>query len=72
MLYPCIRYQRDDADTGFADNVPYSVTEKYMVTVIDRNPDSDIRPQVATLPTCVHNRFYVVGNLNHDVYTLHF
>lgn len=70
MQYPCIVYQRDDADTLFASNIPYRYTKKYQVTVIDRNPDSDIPDKVAALPMCTHNRFFAANNLNHDVFTL--
>lgn len=72
MEYPCIRYQRDNADTEFADDIPYRITRKYMVTVIDRDPDSLIPAKVAALPTALHNRSYPADDLNHDVYTLYF
>lgn len=72
MQYPCIVYQRDRADTEFAGNSPYRYTKRYQVTVIDRNPDSDIPDKVAALPMCIFSRFFVVDNLNHDVFTLYF
>lgn len=72
MQYPCIVYQRDISSTKFADNVPYDRVMRYQVTVIDKNPDSDIPDKVASLPRCLLNRFFVADNLNHDVYTLYF
>lgn len=72
ITYPCIVYRRDPADTQFADNVPYNITKKYMVTVIDEDPDSLIPGKVAALPSCLHNRSFAHGQLNHDVYTLYF
>jgi hypothetical protein len=72
MEYPCIVYKRDTADTKFADNDPYRYTKRYQVTVIDRNPDSEIPDRIAALPMCVHNRFYTANNLNHDVFVLYF
>lgn len=72
MLYPCIVYKRDRADTEFGDDLPYRISKKYQVTVIDRNPDSDIPDKVAALPSCLHNRSFAAGQLNHDVYTLYF
>lgn len=72
ILYPCIVYQRDFAETDFADNDPYSIKKRYMVTVIDRDPDSSIPDQVAKLPTCIFNRFFVADGLNHDVFQLYF
>lgn len=72
IQYPCIIYERDSVDMKYADNTPYSNTKRYMVTVIDRNPDSVIPDMVASLPLCAFNRFYTADNLNHDVYSLYF
>lgn len=72
MVYPCIIYSRDDVDVKYANNDPYSNTKRYMVTVIDINPDSVIPDMVASLPLCAFNRFYTADNLNHDVYSLYF
>lgn len=72
MVYPCIIYKRDDMDTEFADNTPYSVTRRYLVTVIDANPNSTIVDAVALLPMCLFNRAYSADNLNHDVFILYF
>jgi len=72
LNYPCIIYKRDFADTKFADNRPYAHKRRYMVTVIDQNPDSDIPGKVATLPMSLFNRFYTVDNLNHDVFSIYF
>ena len=72
LEYPCIIYKRDFAETEFADNRPYNHVLRYMVTVIDRDPDSDIPGQVASLPRCLFNRFYTADNLNHDVFNVFF
>jgi hypothetical protein len=72
MQYPCIVYTRDQATTAFADNDPYRYTKKYQVTVIDRDPDGIIPDKVASLPMCVHQRFFTADNLNHDVFNLFF
>jgi hypothetical protein len=72
MAYPCVVYHRDQADSVFADNIPYRFTQRYQVTVIDQDPDSSIRGQIASLPMCLFNRHFAAGNLNHDVYVLYF
>jgi len=72
MQYPCIVYNRDNADTKFANDQPYRITQRYQVTVIDRNPDSVIPSKVAFLPQCSFSRFFTADNLNHDVYNLYF
>jgi hypothetical protein len=72
MDYPCIVYRRDYELTRFADDRPYSRIKRYQVTVVDRDPDSDIPDKVADLPLCVYERFYAAENLNHDVFKLFF
>ena len=72
LVYPCIIYKRDFADTKFADNTPYDHQLRYMVTVIDRDPDSEIPAKVASLPMSIFNRFYTADNLNHDVFIVFF
>lgn len=72
MEYPCIKYSRNDAFTDFADNNPYSFTKQYIVTVIDRDPDSSIPALVKELPACVFDRYYAADNLNHDVFRISF
>ena len=70
--YPCIVYSRDSAEAKYADDLLYNRYQGYQVTVIDRNPDSSIHQQVATIPLCRYARFYTADNLNHDVFTLFF
>jgi hypothetical protein len=72
MAYPCIVYKRDAASTIFADNNPYRYKQRYMVTVIDNNPDSLIPGMVALLPMCIFNRHFTRNNLNHDVFVLYY
>lgn len=70
MSYPCVIYKRDYAETKFSDNKPYNYQKRYLLTVIDKNPDSQIPDKIGSLPMCVYDRFYVADNLNHDVYKL--
>lgn len=72
LVYPCIIYHRDSMDAVHANNGLYKNTVRYSVTVIDRNPDSELHLNVGKMPLCSYNRFYVAENLNHDVYTLYF
>lgn len=72
MEYPCIVYSRDYRETKFADNEPYNSMKRYLVMVIDRDPDSDIPDKVAELPMSTFNRFYPADGLNHDVYQVFF
>ena len=70
ILYPCILYERSDVNTTFADNRAYVRLNSYKVTVIDKDPDSEIPVKISKLPKCIFDRHYVTQNLNHDVYNL--
>ena len=72
MIYPAIVYERNRADVKFADDKPYNVTKQYSLKLISRNPDESIFEALAALPMCAHERFYVVDNLNHDVFNIYF
>lgn len=72
MKYPAIVYQRDTADTRFANDKPYSFTLRYQITVIDRNPDSEIPDKVTELPMTSFERFFVADGLNHNVFMTYF
>lgn len=72
LSYPCIIYKRDMVNTEFADNNPYSITKRYMVTVIDRDPDSNIPDKVGALKSSRFVRHFTSDDLNHDIYNLYF
>jgi|SRR5580765_2353981 len=72
LQYPCIIYRRDLVDTKFADDKPYTLKKRYMVTIVDSDPDSDIPDKVASMSMSIFNRFYTADNLNHDVYSVFF
>lgn len=71
MQYPAIVYERARADTDFACNKPYYVIKQYQLTLISLDPDQSAFDAIAALPMCVHERFYVVDNLNHDVFNIY-
>jgi hypothetical protein len=70
MQYPCLVYKRDGSFVRHADNIKYILKKRWTVTVIDRNPDSDIPDLVENLSKCEFDRFYPAGGLNHWVYSL--
>jgi len=72
LKYPCIVYHREYEQVNHADDIPYKRRKRYMVTVIDRDPDSVIPDKISELPMCSYDRFYTSDNLNHDVYKLFF
>lgn len=72
MQYPCILYKRDYASVTFADNIKYLGKKRYLVTVIDDDPDSVLPAMVDSLPYSSFDRFYTGDDLNHDVYNVFF
>lgn len=70
MKYPAIVYSLDDIKNSYANDGVYLSKRKYLVTVIDGNPDSHIISKVAVLPACRFNRQYTNDNLNYYVFTL--
>lgn len=72
LKYPAIVYHRDYAVTEFGDNNPYTHKIRYMITHIDRNPDSVVPLKIAKLPFTVFDRFFKSDGLNHDVYKTYF
>lgn len=72
MVYPCIVYARSNADTRFANNLPYLYIQRYQLTLIAKDPDSDVVGKIAMLPMCIFDRHYTADNLNHDVFNIFF
>lgn len=72
MNYPAIVYSRDSIDNTFANDDVYNQQRSYQLTVIDRDPDSEIVDRVSLMKMCTHNSHFTVDNLNHDVFTIYY
>ena len=72
MNYPAIVYARTTIDNSYANNSVYKQNYAYEITVIDKNPDSEIVNKVSKLSTCRFDRHFKSDNLNHDVFTLYY
>ena len=72
MSYPAIVYSRKTIDNSYANNSVYKQNYAYEITVIDKNPDSEIVNKISKLPTCRFDRHFKSDNLNHDVFTLYY
>ena len=70
LAFPAIVYEREDIRQSYADNLVYLRGKRYRVTVIDKNPDSEIVERVSMLTGCRFDRHFVADNMNHDVFTL--
>jgi hypothetical protein len=72
LEYPCIIYGLSNMKTKYADNSPYSIKKMYKITIIDKNPLSEIVDSVALLSLSDFDRFYVADELNHFVFNLYY
>ena len=72
MRYDCHLYERTAIDPLHADTAPYRLLDHYQVTVIYKNPDSDLPHRLAMLPMCTHDRHFTADNLNHDIFNLYY
>lgn len=72
MTYPCIVYVWSDISPDYANNKPYRLSNEYTLTIMDRNPDSVIVSEVASLQSSRFIRSYKADGLNHYVFRLIF
>lgn len=71
MKYPCVVYERAADDVFYADDIRYLHQKRYVVTIIDENPDSEYSDEfLDQVPYASFDRFFTSGNLNHFVHTL--
>ena len=70
LKYPAIIYSLDGINKNYADDITYVTGCEYSITVVDKNPDSEIVDRMVSLPACRFNRFFVSDNLNHTVFTI--
>lgn len=72
MSYPAIKYSLSDVDNKFANNNVYIQDIRYMLTVMDYDPDSEIFHKLSKLPKCSFDRSYAKDNLNHFIFELYY
>ena len=72
MVYPCIKYQRNNLYYLYADNKPYMNEDRYQVTVISSDPDCPLVREVSMLPYTSYDRQYIGDGLYHDVFEIYY
>lgn len=71
MLYPCIVYKKTGMDSVYANNMVYQSDTSYQLTVIDRDPDSEIPEMVLNnLQMCSAGTTFVFDKLHHTILNL--
>lgn len=74
LEFPCILYKRERPLVNHADNIKYRSMNRWTITIIDENPDSDIprRLEEHFQHYCTKDREYPSDGLNHFVYDLYY
>ena len=72
LVYPCIVYSLKRVDMKSANDRPYKNRDGYDITIIDRNPDSQIRRVIESMPLVNFDRTFKNDGLNHWSYTLYY
>lgn len=70
LKYPCIVYNRSTSRSNSASNAPYRVDKRYSVTLIVRDPDSDLPDKLEWLPQSIFERFFTKDQLNHYIFNI--
>ena len=72
MKYPAIVYERTEIKNRFANDAVYKQNNAYLLTVIDKDPDSEVSKQLANIPLCRLQQHCVSDNLNHDIFKIYY
>ena len=72
MQYPCIVYTKRRINEIKADNADYVRQTQYTLTLIGRDPESEIVEDLLDIPYCSYDRFFTSNGLNHDVFSLYY
>ena len=70
MVYPAIVYSRDNINDTPANNDAYIRKYVYQITIIDKDPTSDLVEKIANLKYCSFERHFTKDNLNHDIFRI--
>lgn len=73
LSYPCIVYFKDGDSVMHADNKSYIEFNRYTVTHIGHDPDTDIcHRMLERFDRCRYDRRFTADNLTHDTFDLYY
>ena len=72
MEYPAIKYSLSNIDKTYANNLAYSMRDRYELIVIAKLPDHPVIKKLLMLPYCSYSRQYKADNLYHDVLSIYY
>ena len=67
-----VYFQRTEIKNRFANDAVYKQNNAYLLTVIDKDPDSEVSKQLANIPLCRLQQHFVSDNLNHDIFKIYY
>lgn len=70
--YPCIIYKRSNRKDFFSSDRRYLGMKEYLVTIVDRNPDSLIPDKMLDLQYCSLSTMFIADDLNHVIYKIYY
>lgn len=73
LEYPCIIYRLNYENGKHANDEPYIMHFMYSVTLITKDPDSELVEKMASIQGVNFDRYYTADNLHHYTYqvTMH-
>lgn len=71
LNYPCIVYKLDTIEGVHANGARYLGTKRYLITIIDKNPDTLLPDKILELPYSTFEDHFTINNLNHYICSLH-
>lgn len=71
MEYPAIVYNKSGQRTVRANDGRYLVYDRYTITFIHKDADSETTESIGDLPYCELDRQYTADDLYHDVFTIY-
>ena len=72
MEYPAIKYSKSSITKTHANDIAYSMRDRYEIVVIAKLPDNEVIKKLLELPYCSYDRQYISNNLYHDVLTIYY
>lgn len=72
MDYPCIMYRLGGVEGIHANDKRYLNMKRYLVTVVDEDPDSELPDKLFNLPYCSFEDHFAKDGLNHYIYSLYY
>jgi hypothetical protein len=73
ISYPCIVYSKTQKSTQRANDGMYLSKQGYQITLIEKNPDSEIANEIEShFQYCEISQHFVTDNLHHTTLNLYY